>query len=208
MNAKQAVIATAAAVLIALACDVPAGSDQGDSAGDNQPGGACTVPAAGGGAPAAKLDDGQFVYDLYVELWDENCNSAAMVDEGGAADGHTIPPLHVYVEGHITDSNGVSQPADFLGESQHEKDVNAPYHLRAFVAPRSAPHDVLIIGTVNRGARSWVGEGLPDGFIHCRITRDNAQIKVAQGSRDRVTHTVALSGGAGQVSCHLTVGVG
>lgn len=209
MNTKQAIIATVGAVLIALACDVPAGSDQGGSAGDNQPK-SCALPGAID-QPAAlvKVDASQFVYDVYVEIWGVDCKPITLADEGGAEDGQTIPPVHIFVDGHITDEHGNSQFADFLGGAAREKDVNVPYHLRANVSPRSAPHDIVVVADVNRLARDWVREAVDgEGFIHCRILRDSAPIRVPEKSRDKVSHTVALVDGAGQASCHVTVGVG
>jgi hypothetical protein len=188
--------------------DTPAGGDQGDSAGDNQPGSACGIPGAIG-EPVAQIESAQFIYDIYVEIWNEDCVSLNLVDEGGAADGHVIPPVHIFVDGEISDDQGHMRKADFLGGSVKEKNVNVPYHLRANVAPRSAPHTVVIVADVNRDARSWVNDAVDDdGFLHCRILRDSAPIVVAKGSLDRVEHTIPLRDGGGQVSCHLKVGVG
>lgn len=204
MNLKHTIVATAAVALIALACgDVPAGSDQGDSAGDNQPGKACELTVgAGGSEPLARFTDGQFVYDVWVELWDEDCTSASLADHGGAPDGKLIKPVHVFLHGEI---NG--QTADYMGTAR-EQDVNTPWHARGFVSPRNTPHQLSVVADVNRDARSWVAETLGDGFIHCRIWRDGAPIPTAKGSRDRVTHTVPLIDGRGQANCHFFVGVG
>lgn len=215
MNLKQTVIATAAVALLALACgDVPAGGDRGDSAGDNQPNPlpGCAVPA--NAEPAAQVDDGKYVYDFYVELWDENCNSAAMVgdsDLGDDAGPPALPPVHIFLEGHVQDKNGQAQPAYFLDNAKKEKDVNTPYHVRGFVSPRGAPHWIILLASVNAPARGWVGESLEGGALHCRITRDSRPIVDAKNVSgrvvDRTTHTVALVNGAASVSCHLTVGV-
>lgn len=206
MNVKTGVAATVAAVLVALACgDVPG---EGDSAGNNQPD---DLPACAREAnylqPLARVADGQYVYDVWVELLDENCNSAAMVDRGGAPDGNIMKPLHVYVGGNITGTDGVSREADYMGGSVKEKDVDAPYHLRAFVSPRNAPHDMIVVANVNQDVREWVGESLEGGALTCRIWRDGAPIHVARGSRDRVEHTVPLVNGTAQVNCHFYVGV-
>lgn len=205
---KHIIAILVAAVLATFtACgDTPAGSDRGDSAGDNQPGAACGKGASGV-EPAARVDDGQFVYDVFVELWDENCNVAAMRDVGGAPDGQVAKPLHIFVDGEITGTDGVPRKADYMGGSVKEKDVDAPYHLRAFVKPRNAPHDMVVIANTNRGARPWIGESLDGGFLHCRILRDSAPIR-APRPRDRVSHTVPLEGGAAIVRCHFQVGVG
>ena len=213
MNVKMTALATGAALLIALACDVPAGSDQGDSAGDNQPNPlpGCAVPA--NVEPAARVDDGKYVYDFYVELWDENCNSAAMdgtsyPDEAGV----TIAPVHIYIEGHVADKNGNSGPVTFLDSSAREKDVNTPYHVRGFVSPRNAPHDVVLVASVNPAAAEWIGEGLDGGALHCRITRDSRPIVDAPNRRgqivDKSSDTKPLVNGRAQVNCHVTVGVG
>jgi hypothetical protein len=177
-----------------------------NSAGNNQPGKACAFDAAGQ-APAAKVDDGKYVYDVFVELWDDDCNSESVANEL-ANDHEGAKPVHVYINGNITGKDGASRPADYMGGSGPEKDVDVPYHLRAFVSPRQAPHDMVVVARVNPGARNLVNDALDHGgFLHCHINRDSAKIPVARGSRDVVTHTVALESGRGQVNCHFTVGV-
>jgi hypothetical protein len=168
-----------------------------------------------GGEPAAQLDDGKYVYDFYVELWDEDCRSWAMVGDSDPFDDETgpapIPPVKLYINGSITDKNRVEQPAYFLDSAKTEKDINTPYHLRGFVSPRNAPHKIILIARVNPQAREWVGESLDGGALHCRITRDSRPIVDAKNRDgtvvDRTTHTVALINGAASVSCHLAVGV-
>ena len=183
--------------------DVPAGGDQGDSAGDSQPGAACSVGAGGQAEePAAKVQFDKYVYDVYIELWDEDCNSSALADDGKMADGKLIKPVHVFIDGSI---NG--EPAQYLGTFR-EGDVDTPFHVRGFVNPRNAPHQMSIVADVNRAARKWVDEVLGDGYLHCRIMRDSAPIVVVKGSRDRVSHTTALVDGQAQVNYHLFVGVG
>lgn len=175
---------------------------------NNQPGGGkCDVPAAyEEGEPVAQFADGKYLYDVFVELWDDECNSVPVADEL-ANDTEGKKPLHVSVTGNITDKNGVSQEADYMGGSRRDKDADAPYHLRADVSPRQAPHSMSVLASVNRAARNMVHEALDGGgFLHCHINRDNQKIQIARGSRDRPQHTVALEFGRGAVNCHFFVG--
>lgn len=195
MKVKTGVVSTVAVVLVALACgDVPG---EGDSAGNNQPDNlpACAreasyVPA---GEPAAQFSDGQYLYDVYAELQDVECNALTI---GGQ-------PLHFYISGTI---NG--QPAEYADTANREKDVDSPYHMSAFVKPRGVPHDMVVLVNVNKGAFERLHNETDAEFVHCRILRDRAPIPRVQGSDDQVSHTVIIRAPYALANCHITVGVG
>lgn len=214
---KTMIIALTMAIMAVLsgpaACAprAPGGDTSGGSAGDNQPDPlpGCAIPV--NAEPAAQVYDSKYVYDFYVELWDEDCGSASMADEGGAPDGVVHKPVQITLEAFVKDAQGHSKPAYFLDGAEIHKDVNTPYHVRGSVTPRNAPHDALLIARVNPAAATWVNEELEGGALHCRITRDSRPIVDAKNRRgevvDRTTDTKPLINGQAQVVCHFSVGV-
>lgn len=188
-------VASALVLAMLAGCDVPAGSAGGDSAGNNQPNSAAEVcnTVAGGGEPAGQLSDGQFIYDIYAELQDEDCNVVTLA--GG--------PLRIYVTGNI---NG--EPAQYMDTADRSKTVDSPYHMSAFVKPRNAPHDMIVLVAVTGSMIPMIHNETEAEFVHCRILRDRAPIVTARGSRDRVSDTQLIKAPFTQANCHFTVGVG
>lgn len=185
-------------------CDKPAGSDQGDSAGNNQPDNVpelcdSAVSGIGGEKPIGQIEASKILYDVYVELLDADC--ANVIPMGGEL-------IDFYITGNITKQDGLSYSADYTGGSAPNKKVNSPYHLTAFVEPANAPHDMVVIAGVNSSAIKKIHELDEAEFLRCRILRNRAPITVAKGSSDRVVDTKIIQAPYAQVNCHFSVGVG